>query len=104
MCLDSFEQVYSCGDMATQALSRLIRGQVVLCEVYGVEFYGRYLGECWVEQISINRWLVVNGYAVAYRKHSKAYIPEEEEAREEKRGIWVGAFIMPEEWRKRHPR
>jgi endonuclease YncB( thermonuclease family) len=45
---------------------------------------------------------VANGWAVAYRRYSKAYVPYETVAQREKRGLWSGAFIMP--WDYRHKR
>ena len=41
-----------------------------------------------------------NGYAVAYKKYSKKYIPDENFAKEEKLGLWKGTFVEPEKWRK----
>ena len=46
--------------------------------------------------------MVRNGYAVAYRKYSKRYILEENFAKEEKLGIWIGSFLEPEKWRKQN--
>ena len=48
----------------------------------------------------INKWLVRNGYAIAYKRYSKKYILDEQYAKESKLGIWRGAFIKPEKWRR----
>ena len=53
-----------------------------------------------MEKINLNKWLVRNGYAVAYRKYSKNYIDDEEYAKKKKLGMWSGTFIQPEKWRK----
>ena len=50
--------------------------------------------------INLNKWMVRNGYAVAYKRYSKKYVRDEEYAKENKLGIWKGTFIAPEKWRK----
>ena len=37
--------------------------------------------------------MVRNGYAVAYRRYSKKYIPDEDFAKENKLGLWQGKFL-----------
>lgn len=44
--------------------------------------------------------MVQQGWAVAYREYSKQYVDLEEEAKREGRGIWVGEFDNPAEWRR----
>ena len=44
--------------------------------------------------------MVRNGHAVAYRKYSKLYVPDEDFAKEKKLGLWRGSFVKPEKWRK----
>ena len=48
----------------------------------------------------LNKWMVRNGYAVAYRRYSKDYIEDENYAKKNKTGLWEGNFIHPEKWRK----
>ena len=40
--------------------------------------YKRYIGVCFLEKINLNKWMVRNGYALAYRRYSKDYIEDEE--------------------------
>ena len=44
--------------------------------------------------------LVYEGMALAYRKYSKRYVPEEDKASAAKRGLWAGEFVAPWDWRK----
>ena len=53
-----------------------------------------------LENLDLNKWMVRNGYAVAYRRYSKDYIEDEEYAKKNKIGIWEGNFLTPEKWRK----
>lgn len=62
--------------------------------------YGRVIAVCSQSGIDLNGWLVRQGYAVAYRKYSLDYVPQEEAARKERLGMWSGRFVMPWLWRR----
>ena len=99
-CIKNLQE-YNCGKVATNALIQKIDGRQVICKVQNkLDRYKRYIGICFVEKINLNKWLVRNGYAVAYRKYSKNYIDDEEYAKKKKLGMWSGTFIQPEKWRK----
>jgi endonuclease YncB( thermonuclease family) len=92
---------YSCGVKATNALKRKINGKSVTCKVHDkLDRYKRYVGVCFLETVDLNKWMVRNGYAVAYRRYSKDYIEDENYAKKKKIGLWSGNFILPEKWRK----
>jgi len=92
---------YRCGQEATNALKKKIDGKLVTCKVQDrLDRYKRYIGVCFLEDINLNKWMVRNGYAVAYRRYSKDYIGDEDYAKENKLGLWAGDFIYPEKWRK----
>jgi endonuclease YncB( thermonuclease family) len=44
--------------------------------------------------------MVDSGFAVAYRQHSLAYVPNEERAKTAKKGLWAGSFQMPSDYRR----
>lgn len=62
--------------------------------------YGRLIADCFVDGYNVNARLVHEGLALAYRKYSKQYVPEEDKARTTKRGLWAGEFVAPWDWRK----
>ena len=43
----------------------------------------------------LGRWIVANGWAVAFRKDSIDYAADEDRARQGRRGLWSGTFEMP---------
>jgi endonuclease YncB( thermonuclease family) len=43
--------------------------------------------------------MVAQGWAVAYRQYSRAYVKDEERAHTARLGIWSGRFVMPAVWR-----
>ena len=64
--------------------------------------YNRSLGECFVNNQSLSRMLVKNGYAFDYPKYSKGkYSKEQEYAKINKLGIWNMKFEFPWEFRDR---
>lgn len=93
---------YQCGEDATAALRMKIGSARVSCEILGRGRYRRFLGLCFANGMkeSLNEWLVANGHAMAYRKYSEQFVPQENEAMAAGRGIWQGSFIKPWEYRK----
>ena len=49
--------------------------------------------------INLNAWMVEQGWAVAFRKYGLDYVAQEDTARQSRRGLWVGTFEMPWDWR-----
>ena len=100
ICIKNSKE-YSCGKEATIALIKKINKKKVVCKVQDkLDRYRRYIGVCFTGKINLNKWMVRNGYAVAYRKYSKDYIADENYAKKNKLGLWSGSFIRPEKWRK----
>ena len=92
---------YNCGTAATEALIKKISKNAVKCLVQkNRDRYNRFIGICFVEQENLNKWMVRNGYAIAYRRYSKDYILDEKFAEINKFGLWSGTFLKPEKWRK----
>ena len=92
---------YSCGKIASVALAKIINKNQVTCRVQDrLDRYKRYIGVCFIGSINLNRWMVRNGHAVAYRRYSKDYIRDENYAKTNKLGLWSGDFTNPEKWRK----
>ena len=100
ICVKNFTE-YSCGQEATNNLKKKIDGKLVTCKVQEkLDRYKRYIGVCFIGDIDLNKWMVINGYAVAYKRYSKDYIEDENYAKKNKIGLWSGSFIHPEKWRK----
>ena len=96
----TFQKDYFCGQVSKKKLIQKIGNKPVKCILLGKDRYKRYLAKCFKGTVNLNRWMVRNGYAIAYRKYSKKYVPDENFAKEEKIGLWGGTFIKPEKWRK----
>ena len=77
-----------CGKEAKQILIDKIAYNKVTCVREGKDRYKRTLAECFVNDESLSSYLVKSGYAFAYRKYSKKFIPDEDYAKFNKLGMW----------------
>jgi hypothetical protein len=62
------------------------------------------LAICSANGENLNAWMVREGLALAYVQYSREYVSEEAAAREQRKGIWAGAFVAPWDWRHRDKR
>ena len=95
-----FNKNYSCGAISKRKLIEKIENSKIKCISSTKDRYKRYLATCYKNKINLNKWMVRNGYAVAYKRYSKDYVRDENYAKENRLGIWEGSFTMPEKWRK----
>lgn len=91
---------WRCGKDATSALKTFLGNRPVSCKELDRDRYRRIVAKCTVEQTDIGRWLVTEGWAMAYRRFSLDYVGEEVDAREGRKGIWQSDFMPPWQWRK----
>ena len=91
---------WKCGYEAAETLREWTHTKEVRCIGDEKDRYGRLIADCFVDGYNLNARLVYEGLALAYRKYSKKYIPEEDKARAAKRGLWAGEFIAPWDWRR----
>ncbi len=96
----TFYKDYNCGEVSRENLKKKVDRSKIKCISSFKDRYKRYLAVCFKEKINLNRWMVRNGHAVAYRRYSKEYILDEDFAKENKLGLWQGKFLYPEKWRK----
>ena len=89
-----------CGVTAKVILIDKIGNSNVECISEGKDQYKRTLAECFINNDSLSRYLVRSGYAFAYRKYSKKFVPDEDYARINKIGMWSMEFDYPWDYRK----
>ena len=100
-CSKNNEIIY-CGIEARQLLIDKIGKNRINCVREGKDQYKRTLAECFVNDLSLSKYLVREGYAFAYRKYSKKFINDEDFARKNKIGMWSMKFEYPWDWRKKN--
>src|SRR3982074_1734773 len=93
----------SCGAAARDELIKHADNKTWTCHVrQTIDRRGRTVARCEVDGEDIQKWMVKNGWALAFTRGSRDYEADEKEAREAKAGMWQGAFIAPWDWRVRN--
>ena len=96
----TFYKDYSCGIVSKEKLITKIDTTEIKCISSSKDRYKRYIATCYKGKTNLNQWMVRNGFAIAYKRYSKKYVPDEVFAKENKLGLWQGKFMEPEKWRK----
>lgn len=95
------------GEESFQALRHKVERQRVRLDVLDIDKYKRLVAIVWLSDRNINREMVSDGAAWAYRKyldrtHASKWISDEEQARKAGKGLWQkgGNIQPPWEFRK----
>jgi endonuclease YncB( thermonuclease family) len=88
------------GEEASQALKGKVQRKKVRLDVMDIDRYGRTVSIVWFENRNINREMVAEGWAWAYRQyldrpHASEYIDAEEQARRNRLGLWQQSNPQP---------
>jgi endonuclease YncB( thermonuclease family) len=93
------------GDAARNALSRLVEGELVGVVVVDTDSLGRTVGTVYHGDTNINLALVEGGHAWWYEyfaPHERALERAQQEASQQRRGLWAGPDPEPPwDWRRR---
>ena len=99
-CADGKGRAYRCGQEAARWLKSWISGHELECHVLKQDSKGNMVATCALGQYDIGAALVNAGWAVADPKQSAIYVPYEQQARDNGRGLWQGQFYKPWDWRE----
>jgi endonuclease YncB( thermonuclease family) len=102
LCLNNKGERWTCGIAARDELIRHVGNKPWICRVRRIDPRGRTVARCEVDGEDIQKWMVKNGWALAFVRFSRDYEADEKAAREAKAGMWQGAFIAPWDWRARN--
>jgi endonuclease YncB( thermonuclease family) len=89
---------FDCGAAAAEALSRLLHGRDLSCQIVGRDHFGRALAECRAGELDANRSLVDAGWALA---EAPSLEMTEAAARNAERGLWSHPPGAPPSWQTR---
>jgi len=101
--IDAPEHDQPGGAAARRALARKVDGKFVRVSVATVDDYGRLVAGVSLGERDINRELVREGHAWAFRRYleDRSLLDDEAAARRAGRGLWAGADpVPPWEWRQ----
>ncbi len=99
-CADSSGRGYKCGQQAVSWLSGWLSDNAVKCHILAEDERGVLTGVCMLGPYDIGAALVNAGWAVADIRQTKIYLPYQNQALSNKRGLWQGEFYMPWDWQK----
>jgi endonuclease YncB( thermonuclease family) len=102
LCLNTKGERWTCGVAARDELAHHVENKSWTCHALQTDRRGRSIARCEVDGEDIQKWMVKNGWALAYVRFSHDYDADEKAAREAKAGMWQGAFIAPWDWRVRN--
>ncbi len=95
-CRDAQGVEWRCGAWATQVARQRFDGRPAFCEPVDRDRYGSVVARCYVAGSDAALTLVEDGLAFAYRKYSREYVPIEQRAAKEKKGLH--ATVIPVPW------
>lgn len=99
-CADFQGRSYTCGKQAAAWLSDWILDYELECRVMQRDSRGNMIGTCSLGAYDLGAALVNAGWAIPYLKHTDIYLPYQQQAQDNMRGLWQGKFYTPEDWRK----
>ena len=104
ICIDDHADPWTCGVDARDQLAKLAGKRPVRCSDQGPDrnHRKRHSGVCTVEGeiTSLNKLLVRQGFALNFEPAAKGRFREDEAgAKNDRRGLWKGCFVSPEEFR-----
>lgn len=99
VCARSGEQ-WQCGTASSDRLRQLVATGAVSCSGAERDQYLRLLAVCMAGHVELNRTMVAEGWATAFRRYSTDYVGEEDSARSARLGLWNSEFESPEDFRR----
>ncbi|MGA7810632.1 thermonuclease family protein [Bradyrhizobium sp.] len=102
LCLNTRGERWTCGVAARDELIKHVDNKSWTCHGEHADRRGRIIARCEIDGEDIQKWMVKNGWALAYDRASHDYDADEAQARTAKAGLWQGAFIAPWDWRVRN--
>lgn len=92
-------ETWACGEEASSQLRALAGAAPVNCRGDELDQYDRLVAICSTGALELNRTMVTEGWATAFRQYSSAYVADETRARARRQGLWDSTFALPAEYR-----
>jgi endonuclease YncB( thermonuclease family) len=95
-CTNAAGEYYGCGRNSARALQELISGQTVQCRIVRRE---SMTAHCLVRGHDVGEAMLRAGHAVVARGvRVRTYEAAQTDARRNRRGLWSGRFLHPQDW------
>lgn len=94
---------YECGTVSAQKLKEFIENDPVTCRVMSINKKGEVLAACSIKDaegnsMDLGAYMVEEGWAIALPAINPIYVPYQERAQQNQKGLWAGTFLAPWEW------
>lgn len=99
-CINRDGRKWRCGATAANQLSEFIGSRHVTCVERDRDRYKRVVATCEVGGVDLGQWIVMNGWALAYRRYSVRYVPTEVRARSAGVGVHATTYTQPWDYRR----
>lgn len=100
LCRGADSYHYRCGQKAANDLAAFINRRPVTCIEVDRDRYKRSVAVCTVAGIDLADWLVRGGLALDWPRYSNGdYAAAQAEAERGGKGLWVGSFVKPWDYR-----
>ena len=99
-CADASGRGYRCGQQSIAWLSDWLADNEVECHIISEDERGVLTGVCLLGPYDIGAALTNAGWAVADTRQTQIYRPYQQQAVNNRRGLWQGNFYMPWDWKK----
>ena len=86
--IDAPEKKQPFSHLCKQALQAKIAGKIVTVSGDKKDRYQRSIAKIFLDGEDVNKFMVKNGYAWAFRKYSKEYTADEAYAKSKRLGLW----------------
>lgn len=104
LCERNDGSCYKCGLRSKRVLDGLLTDEATY-KFTGESTYGRPVTTIFINQLDINKEMVRLGHAIVYERFLKGnlkmdYLAAQQEAMDNKNGLWQGKFVEPAKWRQ----
>lgn len=104
ICRTEHQVPFDCGETAEQTLATRFGGGQATCYLHGKGDYGRWLATCVSGGVTVNAWMVSQGWAMPYHRTPDIYGGEARIAQASDQGLHATAFQAPNVFRARRYR
>lgn len=99
-CANEKGRGYRCGQQSALWLNEWLSNNEIECRIVNTRKDGVIMGVCFYGSYDIGAAMVNAGMAVADTRQTQIYVPYQNQAAQNKRGLWFGEFYMPWDWEK----
>ena len=100
-CVGDHGKSWACGKISRKRLVSMIGGRDISCNLHKKDGFGRWIGTCFSNNENLNKKMVRQGMAWAFRKYSMDFVAEEKKAKIQRVGIWRGKSLPAWLYRKK---